>query len=129
MAINGVSARSNGRSTVRAAGELTQITRPMVAIYKDQFGRGPTHARSHFAGPDSIACYLEETLTLVERKLVTLGEIHRMQDLRQLFQRAAKDAFCSAVEGITGRTIVSFMSGNDVKNDIASEIFIFAAAG
>ena len=113
----------------RAAGQLTQVTRAIVAIYKDQFGRGPNHARSHYAGPDSIVCYLEETLTPVERSLVTLGELHRLQDLRQLFQYAAEDAFRSAVEEITGRTVVSFMSGNDVTNDVASEIFIFAPLG
>jgi len=113
-------------TAARAAGELTQITRAIVAIYKEQFGRGPNHARSHHAGPDSIVCYLEETLTPVERTLVGLGELHRLQDLRQLFQYAAETAFRSAVEEITGRSVVSFMSGNDVKNDIASEIFIFA---
>ena len=76
--------RTDGSEPTHArAGQLTQVTRAIVSIYKEQFGRGPNHARSHYAGPDSIVCYLEETLTPVERSLVALGELHRLQDLRQ----------------------------------------------
>jgi uncharacterized protein YbcI len=107
-----------------AAGQLTQITRAMVTIYKDHFGRGPVHARTHYAGGNVVICVLEGTLTPVERSLANLGEQHRLQDLRQLFQSATEPTFRAVVEEITGRRVVSFMSGNDVRNDVASEIFV-----
>ncbi len=69
-----------------ATSELSQVTHTIVAIYKEQFGRGPVHAHSYWAGPDTIVCLLEGTLTPVERTLVNLGEQQRLQDLRQLFQ-------------------------------------------
>ncbi|HEV7565803.1 MAG TPA: DUF2294 domain-containing protein [Microbacteriaceae bacterium] len=109
-----------------SAGELTQITRAMVAIYKEQFGRGPTHAHSHYAGPHAVVCLLEGTLTPVEKSLAALGEVHQLQSLRQLFQAAAQDQFRTAVEEITGRSVVSFLSANDVRSDVASEMFVFA---
>jgi uncharacterized protein YbcI len=105
-------------------GQLTQITRAMVAIYKDQFGRGPTHARSHYAGPDMIVCALEDTLTPIERTLVSIGEHQRLRDIRALFQHTAEDAFRSAVEDITGRTVVAFSSGFDTNADVATEVFL-----
>src|SRR6266568_4774496 len=71
-------------------GQLTQVTRAMVAIYKDQFGRGPTHARTHYAGPDMIVCALEDTLTPIERTLVAIGEHQRLRDIRALFQHTAE---------------------------------------
>jgi uncharacterized protein YbcI len=108
------------------AGELTQITRAIVAIYKDQFGRGPRHAHSHYAGPNTIICVLEGTLTPVELTLTQMGKIRELQNLRQLFQAAAEITFRESIEAITGRTTISFMSGNDVANDVASEIFVFA---
>jgi uncharacterized protein YbcI len=115
---------SNGGMSDHAPGHLTQVTRAMVTIYKDHFGRGPEHAHSHYAGGHVLICVLEGTLTPVERSLATLGEHQRLQDLRQLFQSATEGTFRSVVEEITGRRVVSFMSGNDVRNDVASEIFV-----
>src|ERR1700710_1278822 len=83
----------NGRE--ERVGQLAQITRAMVALYKEQFGRGPTHARSHYAGHDAIICLLEETLTPVERSLVRIGEEQRLRDIRALFQHTAEKAFRS----------------------------------
>ena len=103
--------------------ELTRITRAIVGIYKAQLGRGPVTAHSHFAGSDVVICILEGTLTPIERTLVAHGQERQLQDIRQLFQAAAEAQFRDVIEEITGRTVVSFMSGNDVRNDVASEIF------
>jgi len=106
--------------------ELTRITRVMISIYKHQFGRGPNFAHSYYAGPDAIVCILEGTLTPVEKTLAAIGEIQQLQNLRQLFQAAAEGEFRSGVEEITGRRVVSFLSANDVRTDVASEMFVFA---
>ena len=34
------------------------VSNAMVKIYKEQFGRGPTKARTNFAGPDVLVCTL-----------------------------------------------------------------------
>ena len=44
--------------------------------------------------------------------------------MRMLFQYTAEDEFRLAVEGITGRTVIAFISGIDTRSDIASEIFM-----
>ena len=106
-------------------GELMQVSRAMGTIYKEQFGRGPRVAHSHYAGRDIIICVLEGTLTAVEQSLVRLGEVRELQNIRQLFQNATEETFRTAVEKITGRKVVSFMSANDIEGDTASEIFIF----
>jgi len=59
----------------------------MVGLYKEQFGRGPTKARTNFAGPDIVICTLEQSLTPVERRLAELGEHQRLRDTRTYFQR------------------------------------------
>jgi uncharacterized protein YbcI len=110
-------------------GQLAQVTRAMVALYKEQFGRGPTHARSHFAGPDAIICLLEETLTPVERTLARIGEQQRLREIRMLFQHTAESAFRGAVEEITGRRVIAFTSGFDSEADVASEVFMLAPTG
>src|ERR1700712_2467221 len=39
---------------------LSEISREMVRLYKEQFGRGPTKAKTNFAGPDIVLVTLEE---------------------------------------------------------------------
>jgi uncharacterized protein YbcI len=104
--------------------QLTQITRAMVAIYKDQFGRGPRYAHSHFASSDTIICLLEGSLTPIERTLATLDEHQRLRDIRMLFQYAAEDSFRAAIESITGRQVVAFTSGLDTRADFSTEVFV-----
>jgi uncharacterized protein YbcI len=61
---------------------LSEISRQMVRLYKEQFGRGPTKARTSFAGPDTLICTLEDTFTPAERRLAEMGEHQRLCDTR-----------------------------------------------
>jgi uncharacterized protein YbcI len=100
-----------------------QISNEMVRLYKELFGRGPTKARTHFAGRDAILCTLEDTLTPAERTMAEMGEHQRLRDVRLFFQYAREEDFRSAVESITGRKVRGFVSGMDTRADIASELF------
>ena len=104
---------------------LAQISRTMVRLYKDNFGRGPTRARSDWCGRALLVCTLEESLTPTERNLRALGEDQRLRDIRMLFQYASANQFIGPVEQITGRHVRSFISGIDIEKDIAVETFIF----
>jgi uncharacterized protein YbcI len=104
-----------------------QVSRAMVRIYKEQFGRGPERVRSHYAGPDSIVSFLNGTLTPVERMLTTIDEHQRLREMRMLFQYAAEDDFRRSVEEITGRKVTAFLSGFDTRADVATEVFTLQA--
>jgi uncharacterized protein YbcI len=109
---------------------LTEVSNAMVGLYKDQFGRGPTKARSYWSGPDAIACFLEDTLTPAERNLASMGQHQRLRDMRMYFQYATLREFCEPVERITGRKVRSFHSSIDTKVDgLALETFIFYREG
>jgi uncharacterized protein YbcI len=103
---------------------LAAVSNEMVRLYKALFGRGPTRARSNFAGPDTLVCTLEDTLTPAERRLVELGEHQRLRDSRVFFQYASADEFRSVVQRITGREVRAFISGIDVENDVSVEVFV-----
>jgi uncharacterized protein YbcI len=109
---------------VARAAQLAEISAAMMNVYSEQFGREPARAHSHYIDGDSIACFLRGTLTRAERRLSTLDEHQRLRDMRMLFQYSAEDEFRDAVEKITGRDVVAFISGIDTKSDIASEIFM-----
>ena len=103
---------------------LAMISKEIVRIYKDQFGRGPTKVRSHFAGPDILVCVLENTFTPAERSLQAMGEHQRLRDMRIFFQYASTAEFTEAVERVTGRRVNSFISGIDTNTDVACEMFV-----
>jgi uncharacterized protein YbcI len=102
---------------------IAEVSREMVRIYKEQFGRGPTKARTAFAGPDTIICTLEHSLTPVEEKLVELGEHQRLRDVRLFFQHATEGQFREVIERLLGRKVRAFVSGMDVEADVSDEIF------
>src|SRR3954451_14615921 len=106
------------QSSIRA-----EISREMVRLYKEQFGRGPTKARTDFAGPDVLVCTLEDSFTPAERHMATLGEHLRLGELRMFFQRAAATEFREEVERITGRKVWAFVSGTDTERDVSTEVF------
>jgi len=109
---------------------LMEISNAMVRLYKQQFGRGPTSARTQWAGPDVLVCILEGTLTPAERSLVELEEHQRLRDTRMFFQYATVREFCDPVEAVTGRTVRSFHSSIDTKVDgMAIETFVLYPKG
>ena len=99
------------------------VSNAMVRLYKEKFGRGPTKARSHFAGPDTLISTLEESMTPAERNLADLGEHQRLRDTRMFFQYATETEFRETVERITGRRVRAFVSGIDTRQDVSSEVF------
>jgi uncharacterized protein YbcI len=109
---------------------LSQVSNEMVRIYKSHFGRGPTGARSAWAGDDIIICVLEDTYTKAERNLVKMGEHQRLRDTRIFFQYATVREFCEPIERLTGRTVRAFVSGIDTEVDgLSTETFILHPEG
>ena len=106
------------------------VSNEMVRLYKDLFGRGPTKARTNWAGPDVLVCMLEDTLTPTDRNLVKMHQHERLRDLRMFFQYANVPAFCEPVERLTGRKVRAFHSSVDtVAGGMAVEVFVLHPEG
>jgi uncharacterized protein YbcI len=106
---------------------LVSVSNAVVSLHKEQFGRGPTRARSHYAGDDMLVCVLEDALLPAERALVEMKQQERVQESRLFFQMATRDKFVDAVQGITGREVVAFSSATDADAGIVWEIYKFRA--
>jgi len=112
---------SDGDSSTHSV--RAELSREMVRLYKELFGRGPTKAKTEFAGPNTIICTLENSLTPAEQALVDLGEHQRLRDTRMFFQHASEERFREVVERVTGRRIDAFVSGIDAEKDVSAEVF------
>jgi uncharacterized protein YbcI len=103
--------------------ELQELTNAMVRLYKELFGRGPTKARTDYAGPDTLISTIENSLTPAERNMIALDEHQRVREIRTFFQHASDREFIETVEQITGRKVRAFVSGIDTAQDVSSEVF------
>jgi uncharacterized protein YbcI len=102
----------------------------MVALFKSQFGRGPTQARANWAGDDILVVILEHTLTPGERNLIDLGEHQRLRDSRTFLQYATVAEFCDPIERLTGRKVRGFLSATDSEVDgMTMETFVLHPPG
>src|SRR5215217_1713179 len=84
-------------------GMLSALSSALVTLHKEQFGRGPTRARSNFAGGDTLVCVLEEALLPAERMMVEMDDQQRVREARVALQAATSDKFIEAVESIVRR--------------------------
>ena len=122
--------RLQDQTSERPASVLLQVSNTMVRLFKEQFGRGPTAARTHWAGPDVLLTVLDDTLTSSEKNLIRLGEHKLLRDTRSIFQYSSVAEFVGPVEEITGRTVRAFHSSTDTEVDGQSvEVFVFYPEG
>jgi uncharacterized protein YbcI len=110
--------RSQGNS-------LQAVSNAMVKLHKEQFGRGPTNARSYFAGPDTLVCTLEDSLLPAERTMVEMDEDQRVRESRMFLQVASQDEFVAAVEALVSRKVRAFASAIDPAPGVVFEVFSF----
>ncbi|HEV7584369.1 MAG TPA: Na-translocating system protein MpsC family protein [Solirubrobacteraceae bacterium] len=110
------------------SGELNAaLTSAIVGIHTKHLGRGPSSA-STFHNENVITVLMRDVMTQVEKKIALSGGGHAVSSMRQLFQEAMRSEFTEAVERLSGRKVIAFISGNHVDPDIAVELFILDAA-
>jgi uncharacterized protein YbcI len=114
----------------RAATHASQISNRMVQITREYTGRGPTRARTYIQD-DVVLCVMRDALTKGERALADRGEGAEVIHLRRTFQTLMREDATAAIEEITGRRVIGFLSDNATEPDIQAEVFLLesSAAG
>jgi uncharacterized protein YbcI len=101
----------------------TRVTNAVVRLLAEYTGRGPTKART-YVNDDYIAVVLQDTMTKGERSLVRDGKVDLVLDTRKAYQHTMREDLIMAVEQLTGRTVLAFLSDNHADPDIAVESFV-----
>jgi uncharacterized protein YbcI len=99
------------------------ICNALVRIHREYLGRGPTKARASIRD-NTIVVLMEDTLTKAERSLVADGRQEDVLRIRQSFQRTMRADVVSAVQELTGRAVIAFMSDTHIDPDLACEVII-----
>ena len=111
-------------TTVLTGGRLlAAISNSIVAILRDNYGRGPMQAKT-YAHDDLIVVVLRGLgMTPLEKTLLESGDPDRIVEMRHQFQRVMTDRYKQTIEELTGRTVVAFLSQAHVAPDITMETF------
>ena len=110
-----------------AGGELNAaVTSALVGIHHKYLGRGPKTASTFHYG-NVLVTMMHEIFTHAEKSLTRTGQIDAVNNIRHLFQETMAADFREAVERITGRKALAFISGDHIDPDIADELFILDA--
>jgi uncharacterized protein YbcI len=99
------------------------ISRAMVALFKEATGRGPGRART-YVEDGVVLTVLHDTMTKAERTLKDENLEDHVRDLRRIFQGTFREEAIAVVERLTGRKVLAFLSDHAVDPDYAVEAFI-----
>src|SRR4051794_13573326 len=114
-------ATTGERSTTRTLNR--DISRAIVALFKEAMGRGPGRARTYIED-GVVLTVLHDTMTKAERTLKDENLEDHVRSLRRIFQGTFRDEAIAVVERLTGRKVLAFLSDHAVNPDYAIEAFI-----
>jgi uncharacterized protein YbcI len=100
-----------------------EIANTMARLHKEFVGRGPTNSRVTIDG-DMVICLLEGGYTKAERTLEENDKGDLVAAGRLGLQDAMRNAMIASVETTLGRRVRSFMSANDLAQNLQVEVFV-----
>jgi uncharacterized protein YbcI len=107
------------------ARQAAAIGNAITRLHRERYGRGATTTRTVFQR-NHVVAFLEDIYTPLERTLIEADDWEQVKATRQSFQMAMRPEFTAAVEEITGRTVIAFMSQVHLDPDLAAEIFVLS---
>ena len=103
---------------------LAGVTDAMVALHQHSYHRKPVAARTTLLGDDLLACVLGGVYTDVEKTMIELERTTIVQETRSAFQNAMQHKFIAAIERLSGRSVLAFISNHHVGPDMEIELFL-----
>jgi uncharacterized protein YbcI len=105
---------------------LAAISRRVVGLMKQHYGKGPTGARTYHSG-DLVVVLLSGGYTTVEKTLMASGRGDAVAIQRSAFQETVRPLMRQIVEEELRRPVVAFMSTSHQDPDISAELFILGS--
>ena len=101
----------------------TEIAKAMIRLTGEYTGRKPARARTAIAN-DIVTVLLEDTMTRGERELLDTGKGEVVLEKRRAHQQMMRDDMTAAVQMLSERNVIAFMSDHHLPRDMAAEVFV-----
>ncbi len=109
---------------------LAAISTSIVGILRECYGRGPMKAKTYALDDIIVVVMRGSGFTALEKTMMDSGDADvagRVVDLRHEFQGWMATRYVKAIEELTGRRVLAFLSQAHVEPDITMEIFFIDA--
>ena len=103
---------------------LVAVTEAMVGLHERYHHRAPVTAKTLLLGGDLLACVLGGVYTDVEKTMIELQRTTIVQETRSAFQNAMQHKFIAAIQELSGRDVLAFVSNHHVGPDMEIELFM-----
>jgi uncharacterized protein YbcI len=111
------------RAPDRGPAPSLEIANAIARLHKQYIGRGPTNSRVTIDG-ELVVCLLEGGYTKAEQTLKENDKADIVAAGRLGLQDAMRTAMIASVETTLGRRVRSFMSANDLRQNLQIEVFV-----
>jgi uncharacterized protein YbcI len=102
---------------------LTALSNAVVQIVREYTGRGPSLARASIRD-DVVIVLMQETLLKAEHSLIQDSKESLVVEMRRSFQQTMREELSAAVERLTERKVIAFMSDSHLEPDYSVEVFV-----
>lgn len=102
---------------------LANISRRIVQLHKEYYGKGPTRAKTYVAD-DLVVVLMRGGFSRAEETLLEEGRGHAVIAQRMAFQEVMRPRFQAVIEEELGRRVSGFMSGSHQHPDMIGEMFL-----
>jgi uncharacterized protein YbcI len=122
-----ISSAEHGPTRLAGGQLLAAISTRIVAVLRDHYGRGPMKAKTYAFDDIVVVVMRGSGFTPLEKTIMDSGEPDRVVAMRHDFQRLVTRQFTDAIEELTHRKVLAFLSQAHVEPDITMEIFFVDA--
>jgi len=102
-----------------------RVSAAVSRLYLDKFGKGPLSAETFMNG-DIVVTVLRDVYTVAEKAMFADGREESVLTTRVLWQHTTDDQFKAAVANATGRGVLAAISGFEIREEMATEVFVLA---
>jgi uncharacterized protein YbcI len=108
---------------------LGALSRALVQLLRHEAGRGPTQAKTYWAGDDCVVVIFGGGFTTAEQTLWGRGRGETAREYRLAIQDAIREEMCAEVGRRLERRVVASMSAFHHEPDLMAEIFVLESEG
>lgn len=108
---------------------LAPLSRGLVQLLRHRAGRGPTQARSYWAGGDALLVLFGGGYTKAEQTLWDQGRPDAAVAYRQAVFEALEEDMCAVVRTSVGRNVDAVLVSAHHKPDVMATVFLLEPLG
>ena len=108
---------------------LAELSRHLVQVLRREVGRGPTQAKTYWAGDDLLVTVFGDVFLRSEKTLLTHGQEDVAMAYRGAIQHALRQELRGEVERVVGRRVIAAMGCAHHDPDLMAELFFFEPQG